>query len=81
MDASSNCSYFFKGNSASVGSYRPISILNNFSKLFEVVLRYLQFKLNACQHNFTFIITKLQLIFILLTSAAFRVGLGPFILS
>jgi hypothetical protein len=45
---------FKKGNS----NYRPISILNNFSKLFELVVQdhishYFKFKLNACQHGFT----------------------------
>jgi hypothetical protein len=49
---------FKKGNSASVSNYRPISILNNFSKLFELVIQdhishYLKFTLNPCQHSFT----------------------------
>jgi hypothetical protein len=49
---------FKKGNSASVSNYRPISILNNFSKLFELVVQdhishYFKFKLDACQHGFT----------------------------
>jgi hypothetical protein len=39
-------------------NYRPISILNNFSKLFEFfihehVSHYLKLKLNPCQHGFT----------------------------
>jgi hypothetical protein len=49
---------FKKGNSASVNNYRLISILNNFSKLFEYVIHdhashYLKLKLNPCQHGFT----------------------------
>jgi hypothetical protein len=48
---------FKKGNTASVSNYRPISILNTFSKLFELVIHdhvshYLKFKLNPCQHGF-----------------------------
>jgi hypothetical protein len=47
-----------KGNSASVNSYRPISILNNFSKLFEFLVHdhashYLKSIFNPCQHGFT----------------------------
>jgi hypothetical protein len=47
-----------KGNSAFVNNYRPISILNNFSKLFEFVIHdhashYLKSKFNPCQHGFT----------------------------
>jgi hypothetical protein len=39
-------------------NYRPISILNNFSKLFELFTQgyisyFLKFKLNPCQHGFT----------------------------
>jgi hypothetical protein len=49
---------FKKGNSASVNNYRPILILNNFSKLFEFFIHehlshYLKLKLNPCQHGFT----------------------------
>jgi hypothetical protein len=41
-----------------VSNYRPISILNTFSKLFEFVVHdhvshYLKSKLNPCQHGFT----------------------------
>jgi hypothetical protein len=47
-----------KGNTASVSNYRPISILNIVSKLFELVIHdhvshYLKSKLNPCQHDFT----------------------------
>jgi hypothetical protein len=40
-----------------IANYRPISILNNFSKVFEFVMYnhvsyYLQSKLNCCQHGF-----------------------------
>jgi hypothetical protein len=47
-----------KDNTASVSNYRPISILNIFSKLFELVAHvhvshYLKSKLNPCQHGFT----------------------------
>jgi hypothetical protein len=49
---------FKKGNTASVSNYRPISILNNFSKLFELIIHdhvshYLKSKLNPCQHGYT----------------------------
>jgi hypothetical protein len=49
---------FKKGNSASVSNYRPISILKNFSKLFELIVQdhishHFKFKLDACQHGFT----------------------------
>ncbi|PNF43033.1 hypothetical protein B7P43_G08782 [Cryptotermes secundus] len=49
---------FKKGHSASVNNYRPVSILNNFSKLFEYVIHHhvshdLKLKLNPCQHGFT----------------------------
>jgi hypothetical protein len=48
---------FKKGNSSSLVNYRPISILNNFSKVFEFVIHdhvshYLQSKRNCCQHGF-----------------------------
>jgi hypothetical protein len=46
-----------RGNSFLIANYRPISILNNFSKVFEFVIHYhvlyyLQSKLNCCQHGF-----------------------------
>ena len=46
-----------KGNSTIIANYRPISILNNFSKVFEIIIcnhvsYYLQSKLNSCQHGF-----------------------------
>jgi hypothetical protein len=49
---------FKKSNTASVSNYHPISILNTFSKLFELVIHdhvshYLKPKLNSCQHGFT----------------------------
>jgi hypothetical protein len=49
---------FKKGNRASVSNYRPISILNNFSKVFEYIMHdhvshYFTHKLNPCQHGFT----------------------------
>jgi hypothetical protein len=47
-----------KGKTTSVSNYRPISLLNNFSKLFEFVihdrvLHYLKFKLSPHQHGFS----------------------------
>jgi hypothetical protein len=49
---------FKKGNSASLCNYRPISILNNCSEVFEFVIHdhvshYLKAKLNPRQHGFT----------------------------
>jgi hypothetical protein len=48
---------FKKGNSSLLANYRPVSILNNFSKVFEFVIHdyvscYVQSKLNCCQHGF-----------------------------
>jgi hypothetical protein len=48
---------FKKGNISLIANYRPISILNNFSKVFEFVIydhvsHYFQSKLNCCQHGF-----------------------------
>jgi hypothetical protein len=48
---------FKKGNSALVTNYRPISILNNFSKIFESVVHdhlssNFKFKLHPSQHGF-----------------------------
>jgi hypothetical protein len=52
-----NVPVFKKGNSGPVNT--PISILNAFSKLFQVfihdhdhVSHYLKFKFNPCQHGF-----------------------------
>jgi hypothetical protein len=47
-----------KDNTASVSNYRHISVLNNFSKLFEFVIHdhvshYLKFKLNPSHRDFT----------------------------
>jgi hypothetical protein len=47
-----------KGNTPSVSNYRPISILNTFSKIFELAIHdhvshYLKSKLNPYQHGFT----------------------------
>jgi hypothetical protein len=60
MEAGSCCTYFLerqKGNRALVGNYRPISILNNFSKIFESIIHdhlsfYFKFKLHPNQHGF-----------------------------
>jgi hypothetical protein len=46
-----------KGKRAVVGNYRPVSILNNFSKMFESVTHdhlsfYFSFKLYPNQHSF-----------------------------
>jgi hypothetical protein len=48
---------FRKGKTSSVGNYRPIAILNNFSKVFEFVIHdqvsyFLKSKLNSSQHGF-----------------------------
>jgi hypothetical protein len=48
---------FKKVNSSLIANYRPNSILNNLSKVFEFVISdhvsyYLQSKLNCCQHGF-----------------------------
>ena len=48
---------FKKGNRASVNNYRPISILNTFSKIFEFVIyeqvfHYVKSKFNPSQHGF-----------------------------
>jgi hypothetical protein len=48
---------FKKGNSILVTNYRPITILNNFSKFFESIIHlqlssYLKFKLHPSQHGF-----------------------------
>jgi hypothetical protein len=48
---------FMKNNRALVGNYRPISILNNFSKIFESIVHdhlsfYFKFKLHSNQHGF-----------------------------
>jgi hypothetical protein len=61
MEASSNCSCSKKkkkGNSASVSNYRPISFVNNCSRLFEFVIHghvshCLEFKISPCQHSFS----------------------------
>jgi hypothetical protein len=47
-----------KGNSFSVNNYRHISLINNFSKVFEFVVydhmsRYFKHKLNPSQHIFS----------------------------
>jgi hypothetical protein len=48
---------FKKDNSALLSNYRPISLLINFSKVFESVvhehvLHYFELKLNSCQSGF-----------------------------
>jgi hypothetical protein len=47
---------FKKGNSTLVTNYRPITILNNFSNIFESIIRqlsfYFKFKLHPSQHGF-----------------------------
>jgi hypothetical protein len=50
--------FFKKGSGASISAYRPISLLNNFSKLFEFVIHdhvshYLKVKISPYQHGFT----------------------------
>jgi hypothetical protein len=52
------CLFWKKGNSSSVSSYRPISLLNDVSKVFEFVtydhmLHYFKHKLNISQHGFS----------------------------
>jgi hypothetical protein len=49
---------FNKGSCASVSNCRPISILNDFSEVFELIIHdhvshYFKRKLNTCQHGFT----------------------------
>jgi hypothetical protein len=46
---------FKKGNRTIVGNYRPVSIINNLSKIFESIIQdhhsfYLKFKLHPNQH-------------------------------
>jgi hypothetical protein len=48
---------FQKGNSTIVSNYRPISILNNFPKIFEFIVydhlyNIFKYKLNPSQHGF-----------------------------
>ena len=48
------CAYFKHGNNSSVSNYRRASLLNNFSKVFELVVHghmshYLENKLNLSQ--------------------------------
>jgi hypothetical protein len=48
---------FENGTPSLLANYRPISILNNFSEVFEFVVHdhvshYVQSKLNCCQHGF-----------------------------
>jgi hypothetical protein len=47
-----------KGKSTSVSNYRPITLLCNFSKIFEMVIHddvshYLKSKINPYQHGFS----------------------------
>jgi hypothetical protein len=48
---------FKKGDSTNVNNYRPISILNNFSKIFEFIVHnhlsnFFKLRLNPAQHGF-----------------------------
>jgi hypothetical protein len=54
MEESDCCPLFKRGNHAAVSSYRPISVLNNFSKLFEFIIHdhVLQYVLNSNQCGF-----------------------------
>jgi hypothetical protein len=57
MEKAINVPILKKGNSSFVSNYRPISLLNNFSKVFEFVVHsqmshYFTSKLNPNQHDF-----------------------------
>jgi hypothetical protein len=58
VEASSHCPCFQKGQSSSVRNYRPIPILNDFSRVFEFIIHdhiclfFFKSKLNSCQHGF-----------------------------
>ena len=44
---------FKQDNISSVSNYRPISLLNNFFKVFEFVAQYFKHKLNPTQQGFS----------------------------
>ena len=48
---------FKKGNRSDLSNYRPIALLNNFSKLFEIclrntIIRNVEQRISTCQHGF-----------------------------
>jgi hypothetical protein len=56
VEASSDFSYFQKGETSSVGNYRPIAILNSGSKISEFIVydpvsHFLKSKLKYSQHG------------------------------
>jgi hypothetical protein len=56
VEASSDCICLKKGKTSSVGNYRPVAILNNFSKVFKFIIHdhvshFLESKLNSSQHG------------------------------
>jgi hypothetical protein len=65
------CHFLKRGNYATVSNYRPISVLNNFSNLFELiiydhVLHYAKFNRNQCDFiRTTSAVTNLVTIFLL----------------
>jgi hypothetical protein len=71
---------FSKGNSVSVSNYKPISLINNFCKLFEFVIydhvsHYSEFRISPYQHSFsksksaiTHLVTYIDFIFPLVGS-------------
>ena len=81
MEKSGYCACFGGGdNSFSFSNYRPTSLLNNFSRVFEFVIHdhmshYFKHELNVSQHGFfktksttTTLVTYLDFIFLLVSS-------------